>query len=334
MNDEQNRFSHEVKLFFQSYLPNIKGLSPNTMLSYRDTLKFYFHFLSSAGHPIDKLDFCDFSRENVLQFLDSLEQKEKNSISTRNIRLAGIHAFFKYISFTCPEQLHLCQQILAIPFKKGGQREVEYFTYDEICSILEHIDQSKWIGKRDFALILFMFNTGARAQEVVDLRVNSVNFEKPYLVSITGKGRKQRTCPLWQKTVHAIKNYLEDEKRFALPEHYLFVSASGASLTRFGLRYILKKRILLASSDNISLKKKNLHPHSMRHSTGVYLLKAKNDLSSIANWLGHADINTTTKYAKMDFSMKKNILRSLESPGTPEKRKWPSKNIVDWLESL
>lgn len=120
-----------------------------------------------------------------------------------------------------------------------------------------------------------MFNTGARAQEVVDLRVNNVNFEKPYLVSIMGKGRKQRTCPLWQKTVHAIKNYLEDEKRFALPEHYLFVSASGAFLTRFGLRYILKKRILLASSDNMSLKKKNLHPHSMRHSTGVYLLKAK-----------------------------------------------------------
>ena len=114
----------------------------------------------------------------------------------------------------------------------------------------------------------------------------------------------------------------------------MFVSASGASLTRFGLRYILKKRILLASSDNMSLKKKNLHPHSMRHSTGVYLLKAKNDLSSIANWLGHADINTTTKYAKMDFSMKKNILKSLESPGIPEKRKWPSKNIVDWLESL
>ncbi len=328
-------FAKIVTDFFEKHLTEIKGVSPNTITNYRDTMKLLLRYITNNGIPIEKIELNTFSSELILHFLDYLELKRSNSTSTRNIRLAAIHCFFKYVAFREPQSIFLCQQILNIPFKRTISREVEYFEYNEIEQILQIIDKSSLWGLRDYALIIFMFNTGARAQEVVDVAISDIQFLSPYSVHIIGKGRKERTCPLWKNTVNAIQQYLNAMRAAKLSHQNLFINHSGVAMTRFGVRYILSKYTNLATKKIVSLKDKRLHPHSMRHSTGVYMLKSGNDLSSIANWLGHSSPTTTNRYATMDIEMKRQILETLIPPNSVQQQDWSEdKDLLDWLERL
>ena len=335
MNKNTKKFARIVTDFFEKHLKETKGVSCNTIANYRDTFKLLIRYIASTGVSIESMSFDDLSVNTILDFLNFLEQSRNNTVSTRNIRLAAIHSFFKYVAFRSPEDILLSQQVLGIPFKRTKYREVEYFEYSEIEQILQSVDLSSPWGLRDYALIIFMFNTGARAQEVVDVTVNDIDFSSPYSVRIIGKGQKERHCPLWKSTINAIESYI-DSIRVARRSHQnLFINHNGTALTRFGVRYILAKYTKKGAENMSSLKNKRLHPHSMRHSTGVYMLKSGNALSSIASWLGHSCPSTTNRYATMDVEMKRQILDTLIPPTTILPQDWSEdKNLLDWLEKL
>ncbi len=334
---KSNIFSIALRNFFVDYLPQLRGMSSHTILSYRDSLKLFLQFLAEEKNiSISKISMENLGTNEVIDFLAHLERKRSNKVGTRNIRLAAIHSFFRYLAGISPEHLNQCQKILSIPFKRTTTRTIDYLEFEEIRAVLESIDRGKLDGQRDYALLLFMFNTGARVQEIVDLKTNSVRLSKPYKVNLFGKGRKERVCPIWSETAQVLLDYLEKRQVDFLKSSPVFLNHQGQPLTRFGIGYILKKYIKKATVVMPSLKNKRLHPHSMRHSCAVYLLKSGIDLSSIANWMGHASPNTTNKYANMDLEMKQKAIDKAKSLGKEiEKPSWrENSDLLSWLESL
>lgn len=333
-----NILAKALHSFFDNYLPNLCGMSPHTILSYRDSLKLFLQFLSQRLQlSTTDLTVDHIQTKEILAFLDFLETDRENCIGTRNIRLSAIHSLFRYLGRGYPEYLDKSQRILNIPFKRSPTRAVGYLEFNEFDVVLKTIDRSNTFGRRDYALLSFMFNTGSRAQEVVDLKVTDLQMTKPYSVRLFGKGRKERICPLWPQTVRVLQEYLKDRNiDFRMPEP-VFTNHLKSSLTRFGIRYIMGKYVKLASNDMPSLKKKRLYPHSIRHSTAIHLLKSGVDLATISLWMGHNSINTTNKYAVMDLEMKQKALEKAKPlsfiPLTKGKFNM-SADIIQWLESL
>jgi len=327
-----------LKDFFYSYLPQLRGMSSHTILNYRDSVKLFLQFLIEQRNiSLSELTIERIEPDEVIGFLNYLEKTRGNGIGTRNIRLAALHSFFRYLAHQYPEHLSLSQRILNIPFKRTSTKTIEYLEFDEITALLKCIDRGKANGRRDYALLLCMFNTGARVQEIVDLKAKDLQLSKPFMVHIFGKGRKERICPIWPETAHVLREYLKEQGidfREPLP---IFLNHSGEPLTRFGIGYILKKYLHKAAKIQASLKKKRLHPHSMRHSTAVHLLKSGVDLATIASWLGHTSVNTTNKYATMDLEMKQKALAKAKPLGDeigPEFSWKQNPDILAWLESL
>lgn len=332
-----NSLAMALREFFSEFLPRARGLSPCTLLSYRDSLSLLLKFMAGhLGRPVAELGLEVITPEVVLAFLDHLEASRHNKASTRNVRLAAIHAFARHVATSRPESLEGCQRILAVPFKRAGTRVVDYLEFDEIQAILAGIDRSTPDGQRDFVLLATMFNTGARVQEILDLRPCDLQLERPFQVRLFGKGRKERTCPLWPPTAIMLKAFLTGVGIEPASRERLFRNHRGGPLTRFGVRYLLAKHCDQARPSAPTLSGKQLHPHSMRHSTAVHLLQAGVDLPTISHWLGHASINTTNRYAKVDLEMKRRAIAKakplvLEGP-TPA---WKADtSILEWLESL
>ena len=291
--------------------------------------------MAGSRRAVVRLTLDDINTDRIIAFLDYIETERHNSTATRNVRLAAIHSFFRYLASVSPEYLCKCQQILSIPFKRKRTREIEYFEFDEISAILKRINRTTSEGARDYALLLLMFNTGARAQEIVNLRVCDLQLSAPFSVHIFGKGKKARTCPLWAGTARILNHCIDAQGIAPRATTALFSNQLGTPLSRFGIRYILNKYTQLAAEDNLTLRHKRLHPHSMRHSTAVYLLKSGVDLSSIASWLGHSSPNTTNRYATMDLDMKRKIIEKIESPAKKSKRPWHrDSDLLTWLENL
>ncbi len=323
--------------FFCDYLPQLKGMSLNTIHSYRDSLKLLLLFLSHGNGSVESLCFDDMDVKRIEAFLNHLETQRHNSTGTRNVRLSAVHSFFRYVANTSPEYLQLSQQILSVPFKRMRTRIIEYLEFEELEAVLDKVDRSKPDGRRDYALLTLMFNTGGRVQEVIDLKANDLQLSSPFSVHIFGKGRKERICPIWAKTARVLHEYVEERGIDLRKPATLFTNHLGTPLTRFGVRYILAKYVKKAAETHPSLKVKRLHPHSLRHSTAVHLLKSGVDLVSIVNWLGHTSINTTNKYATIDLDMKREAIAKAtpphaESVSHSSWRKNP--DILAWLESL
>jgi len=328
-----------IRHFFENHLVSQRGLSTHTILAYRDTLKLLLQYaVQHYRKPCTDLTVEDLTPEVVRQFLNHLEGFRKNSVRTRNSRLAAIHAFFRYLATTDPRFLAHCQGILAIPFKHYARPVLEYLEKEEVLDIFNHIDLQKSQGKRDDALLRLLYNTGMRAQEIVDLNVNHVRFSRPYYVRISGKGHKERTCPIWVETLHALKTYVEDRRvRFTDPTP-LFVNAKGQQLSRFGLRYIVARRVAGAAKTCPSLLTRKITPHTYRHTTAMHLLQSGNDLNMIRSWLGHSSIETTHGYVEIDLEMKRKTLQSCEKLLPKSKTQGPSwhrdPNVLEWLSAL
>lgn len=323
--------------FFTDYLLQLRGMSSNTVFSYRDSLKLFLQFLAEKKKTsVSNLDIEDMEVQNVIDFLNHLEINRKSNTGTRNIRLAAIHIFFRYIAGKHPEYLDKSQRILSIPFKRTSTRTIEYFEFEEITSILKTVDRTTIYGLRDYALISLMFNTGARVGELTALRINDLCLTKPFSVLLHGKGKKERICPIWSQTASVLREHIKEQSIKPIELMAVFTNHLGKPLTRFGVRYVLSKYLSLAADIQPSLKKKHLHPHSMRHSTAIYLLKSGIDICTISHWLGHASINTTNKYATIDLEMKRKVIEKVKPLGTePNKAIWKSKpDILRWLESL
>ncbi len=277
----------------------------------------------------------DLDPPGILAFLSYLEQERGNGTSTRNIRLSAIHALFRFVASRNPEQLDLTQRVLGIPFKRASQRAIDYLEYEEIDAILKAIDRTTRQGNRDYALLATMFNTGARVQEIADLRACDLQLTKPFQVRLFGKGRKQRYCPLWPQTATILRALSKERNLDPRSEARVFLNHRGEPLTRFGIRYILARCLDCASKDVPNLNKKRLHPHSVRHSTAVALLKSGVDLSTISHYLGHVSPTTTNRYAKVDLEMKRRAIGRVKPVPRQSRTPWSKDpTILDWLESL
>jgi site-specific recombinase XerD len=298
--------------FFEDFLPAQRGLSPHTIRSYRDALVLFLRFTArELRRTVDRLDVPDLTVDRVTRFLTALEAERSNGIATRNARLGAIHVFARYLAGQRPEYLGVLQRIIGMPFKRGAiEVPIEYLDRTELDALLKSIDRSTTLGRRDYALFAFMFNTGARVQEVLDVRVTDVRLEAPSQVRLLGKGRKERVCPLWPATAKLLRDLIAKRRDGAGVENspLVFTNARGAALTRYGVRYLLRRYLQRASRAAPSLKNKKLHPHSIRHSTAVALLKSGVDFATISQWLGHAGLNTTMRYARADLDLKRRAL--------------------------
>jgi site-specific recombinase XerD len=328
-----------VQGFFHEYLAAQRGLSPNTILSYRDALKLLLCYVSRrVSKPVDKLLVEDIDETVVVAFLQHLESDRGNAPQTRNNRLSTLRTFFRYVASQEPTLVGQCQRICTIPNKRTEHKEMEYLEDQEIGALLDHVDQNARNGARDYALFLFLYNTGARAQEVVDLKVDDLRLDVPSQVKLTGKGRKERVCPLWPETVVALRTYLEHREPDSARIPFVFLNANGQPITRFGIRYIVRRYADKAAEVCPSLKSKKISPHSVRHTTAMHLLQSGNDLSVIKNWMGHADVNTTNAYVKIDMNMKRKALEASQAPDTntskKKRPKWLEPSVLKWLDDL
>jgi len=325
-----------LKSFFETYVTELRGMSRHTRSSYRDSLKLLLIFAAGRQQrAVVDLSIESLGVDEIIAFLAYCETERKNGIGTRNVRLSAIHSFFRHVATAYPEHLSQSQRVLSIPFKRSATRAIDYLDFEEVNAVLEAVDRNTPDGRRDYALLALMFNTGARVQEIVGLKGTDLELTKPASVRIWGKGRKERICPIWPETATVLHGHLEERRIDIRQPVAVFTNHLGGPLTRFGVRYILAKHVSEASRTRPSLGKKRLHPHSVRHSTAVHLLKSGVDPASIAHWLGHASVTTTNKYAIMDMEMKRNVLSKTKplNNENPEPS-WKRPDILAWLESL
>lgn len=298
--------------FFEDFLPAQRGLSPHTIRSYRDALVLLLVFTSrDVKRPVERLDIPHLTHDRIARFLASLETDRHNGIATRNARLGAIHVFARFMATHRPEHLGSLQQLIGMPFKRGAcEAPIEYLERGEMEALLRSIDRWSRLGRRDYTLFALMFNTGARVQEVLDLRVRDVRFDAPAQVRLLGKGKKVRVCPLWPATAQLLARLISEASNSPddPANRLLFTNARGGPLTRYGVRYLLRRYLRRAAEVATSLRGKKLHPHSIRHSTAVALLKAGVDFATISQWLGHAGLNTTMRYARIDLDLKRQAL--------------------------
>ncbi|MDP3951558.1 MAG: tyrosine-type recombinase/integrase [Microbacterium sp.] len=242
MNAAPNTLARALRTFFADHLPRVRGVSPHTVQSYRDSLVLLLRFVAARrNHSVTTLDLKDLGTAEVLDFLRHLETDRHNTAGTRNVRLSAIHAFVRYCATIHPESLEHCQRVLAVPFKRTRSRAVEYLDYDEIKTVLATTNRATPDGRRDYALLATMFNTGARVQEVVGIRRCDLQLEMQPHVRLFGKGRKERLCPLWPQTAELLSGLLAHPQGEPRPEAPVFLNHRGERLTRFGIRYILGK---------------------------------------------------------------------------------------------
>ncbi|MDQ2766159.1 MAG: site-specific integrase [Gemmatimonadota bacterium] len=313
-------------------------MSPHTVCSYRDAVTLLLRFLAELhDRDVVKLDFDDLSPDSIIAFLAHLEEDRHNTAATRNSRLAAIHSFARFAATNHPEHLELCQRVLAVPFKRARPRLVEYLEAREISAILDAPDRASPDGRRDHALMLTLFNTGARVQEILDVRPSDLQLVRPLQVRLRGKGRKERICPLWPRTVKVLRAFLTESGVEPTSTQQLFRNRRGEPLTRFGVRYLLRKHTEHATTAVKTLAAKRVHPHVIRHTTAVHLLQAGVDLVTIGHWLGHASVETTNRYAAVDLETKRAAVAKARPVGrvAPAVAAWAKdRTILQWLESL
>lgn len=328
--------SYYIHRFLVWFLPNVKGVSENTILAYRDALKLLLKYCNEhLKLKIDKLSYSSIDENIVYKFLDHLEKERACTPKTRNARLAAIKAFFYYLGSEAPECLDNSRRINSIPLKRVPHKTVDYLETEELSAILDCIDVTAHQGYRDRALLLFLHNTGARAQETIDVKLDDLRFDAASQVKIIGKGNRHRVCPLWPETVKAINDYLSERRPAHENENHLFLNTKGNRITRFGIGYVIKKYTDKAITIQPSLKKKKVTPHTFRHTTAMHLLQSGNELNMVRLWLGHKSLNTTHMYVEIDMKLKNEILNKCQPLEMKQKhKKWQQPEILDWLDKL
>lgn len=299
-------------------------MSKHTVSAYRDTFRLFLPYVATQQNKCaSTLSLIDISASVVISFLQYLEDQRSNKVQTRNARLTAIRSFLKYAATETPELLADIQPILAIPEKRMDRFAFEYLNKAEMDALLNMLDLTTWFGRRDHALLLTLYNTGARVSEIVKLEVKDVDLQRQHAMHLHGKGRKERIIPLWPQTIIEIKKWLTELA--AIPNSPLFPNRYGKALTRFGIKQRLDCAVTVASKSCPSLKGRKISPHSIRHTTAMHLLQSGVDLTVIALWLGHEKLETTHQYMEADIEMKKEALAKLPPIETDQKL---AENIV------
>lgn len=332
-------FSKSLTIFLTSYLPGEKGVSKNTIASYKDTFILFLTFMKEEkGIPADKLMLKHVDKEKVMDFLDWIEEKRLCCTATRNVRLAALHSFFQYLQYQIPENLLEWQRILSIPVKKTEKASINYLSLEGIRLLLEEPDRSTRKGRRDLALLSLMYDSGARVQEIIDLTPSMVRLDVPCTVKLIGKGNKSRIVPLLDVQVKFLKTYMSENK---LLEQYanmypLFSNSRKEKFTRAGVNYILAKYAQQARQKNPSLIPKKLSCHCLRHSKAMHLLQSGVNLVYIRDILGHTSVQVTEVYARTDSRQKREAIEKAYTDVTPkETPSWlANDDLLEWLKSF
>lgn len=287
---------------------------------------------------LTKLALTDLTSERVLEFLHSIETERHNQIRTRNQRLAALRTFYRFLAIHYPEMLAEAQRVEAIPTKRTTASETLYMEREEIDSLFKSLVQEGKLALRDRSILMLLYNTGARAQEVVDLSVGDVDLEDPLRVRLHGKGDKWRCCPLWPETAALLKQ-LETVRR-ADPSQPLFMSRTGRKLTRFGLYKLVMRHTVGIHPSSDATRKHRITPHVFRHTAAVQLLEAGVDINVIRGWLGHVNLETTQRYAEINLRTKQAALATCLPPtvtaeASPPNGGWrQDEELMKWLQSL
>jgi integrase/recombinase XerD len=322
-----------LQSFFMEHLCNHKRLSPQTVKSYRDTFRLLLQYLQAtmAKKP-SALSITDLDAPVILSFLENLEQQRHNQAQSRNVRLTAIRSFFRLVAMRDPASVGVATRVLAIPLKRIDQHLVGYLTRPEVDAILAANNLTEWTGRRGHALLLSLYNTGARVSEIISLRRSDFSFSVKSFVQFKGKGRKERAVPLWQSTARALQAWFweleENSSAIAFP------NTRGSSLTRDGVNYILQQAVERAAVTCPSLKNKRVFSHIFRHSCALHLLQSGVDIAVIALWLGHESIQTTHGYIEADMAIKERALQKLAPAGKAITRFKADDALLTFLASL
>lgn len=326
-----------VRRFLMEYLIGERNLARNTQKSYRDTLRQLLPFVASAaGRPIDRLRVEDVSADRVRAFLRDLEERRGCGPATRNQRLAAIHSLAHFIAVHSPEHVGWCGDVRGVRAKKVPRPLIGYLEKDEMDALLAAPDRGGPQGPRDAAVLLFLYNTGARADEVAHVRVADLDLagtpdRDPSSVLIRGKGNKPRRCPLWAKTVHELGPLVGGRP----PTDHVFRNRRGHPLTRFGVHALVERYAAVVAAARPSLAKRRVSPHTIRHTTATHLLRAGVDINTIRAWLGHVSLTTTMVYADVDLEMKAKALDQCEVVGDEPHPPWrEDADLMAFLSSL
>ncbi len=326
-----------VESYFRDNLIRARGASRHTVRAYRDTLRLLFGFIAAQrARTISDVTLDDLRAPGVLAFLSHLESQRANAVTSRNVRLAAIRSFFKHLVQNDLTRADQYQRVLAIPGKRAHIPMAQYLEPEDVKRILAQPDTSTATGLRDHALLLLLYNTGARVSEALGVRVEHLALGKSRHVRLFGKRNKERICPLWRETVAALQRL--PVVRNGQPQDWLFCNREGLPLTRDGVAYILRKYTALAARSTVSLRRRRVTPHMLRHGCAVALLQAGVDITVIRDYLGHASIATTSRYVTTNLQMKREALeqfwqRSGLSPARA--RPWsPKPDLLAYLASV
>jgi site-specific recombinase XerD len=332
-------FSRNLTNFLSKYLPGERGMSANTIYSYKFTFILFISFIEQQKKiNVSKLELKDITKGCVVEFLDWLQSERKCSDATRNVRLGAIHSFFHFLQYQHPENLIEWQRILSIKVKKSKKEAINYLSIDGIKLLLEQPITSTLKGRRDLAMLALMYDCAARVQEISDLKPSSIRLNKPFTIKIIGKGNKARIVPLMEEEIVHIRRYMTENNLLEVHSgmNPLFCNSRKEKLTRAGINCILKKYVTAARKKNPCLIPERISCHSLRHSKAMHLLQAGVNLVYIRDFLGHESVQTTEIYARADSKQKQEAIeKAYVNVIKKETPAWiGNDNLLEWLKSF
>lgn len=332
-NNTEANFASLLQRFFTERLIQQKNASPRTVSSYRDTFRLFLQFAQRRlRKPPTRIELADLDTSLVSAFLDHLESDRHNTIRTRNARFAALRSFLQYAGLMAPTALGTIRGVMAMPMKRFQRRLVGYLSREEIEALLNAPDPGTWCGQRDRVMLAALYNTGARVSELIGMTVGDVVLDRSSSICIHGKGRKERTVPLWRTTANQIRLWLRQNQ--CARDRPLFPNRTGGPMTRTGVTDRLKLAVATAANHCQQLKKRHISPHIVRHATAMHMLQSGVDITVIALWLGHESPSTTHMYVEADLAMKERILKTLQSPSVKTSRFRPTDRVLAFLEGL
>jgi integrase/recombinase XerD len=322
-----------LQAFFLDRLIAQRNASPQTVAAYRDSFRLLLEFAHQhVGKAPERLELNDIDAPLVLAFLDHLERDRHNTIRSRNARFAAIRSFVHFAAFKDPAALPAIQRVLAIPMKRFDKPLLGFLSKGEIQAILDAPPRDRWTGQRDRIMFATLYNTGARVSELTGIRVADVVLDGSACVHLHGKGRKDRSVPLWRTTTTQLRHWLP--RINSGPDRPLFPSAAGGRLTRPAVTARLRLAVQRAEAQCPSLTSRRVSPHCVRHSTAMHMLQAGVDITVIALWLGHENPATTHLYVEADLAMKERALQAVQPPRIKQTRYRPTDRLLAFLQGL
>ena len=322
-----------VQAFFANYVTQQRALSPCTVAAYRDTFKLFLNFTTvRCGKSPAAMKLADITPDVILAFLDHLEHERHNTVRSRNARLAALRSFLKFASHRDVASLHVIERALGVPMKRFERPMLGFLSREEMLVVIGTPSNS-WISQRDHLLLVLLYNTGARVSEIIGIRVADVVLDATACVHLRGKGRKQRSLPLWRSTAKEVRAWLKLNPQL-LPTSALLPNRDGEAMTRDNVTKRLKLAVATAAKINVELANRRITPHTIRHTTAMSLLQTGEEISVIALWLGHESPTTSHHYVEANLAMKEKALARLQEPGEKLPRFRASDSLLEFLKTL